>query len=505
MNRLWSLLLLALLLCAGCARSETGSGIRSAVATTTFPPPPGPATAVTIVELAQEPAAFEGQYVWVTGAYRSPPLLVCEGLPRPSPDGWALADGDEAIAAGGFNDLLRSLISDGTTMTVEGRWQKWTGPVGCGKTAGVEEIWYLAVQTVVEPHPLVRATPAPGAIGPTAIAGAPTLSPGATILPTPTGATQLSPSPATPATATPALPAGSPTGSPAPYPGTTQTATVTPAATPAPGTPATGTPQATITGTVTTATATVASGSRGTPAPTATETGAERVDRGDLTFQPLLGNQADFSPLALEVARLERDEEHLWRVEVQAGDLITASVGARPDRDMVLQLRDPAGNLLVTQNEGGAGEVETIAGHTAASTGDYQIVVREAALNDGDYAVLYLNSGYADYYRYEIAGVLGPNGTANAAMPEDTDYLWLFTADARDTISITVSPNDSTNPVLNLLDPAGNLIYQYIDDAGPGQSELILNATLADSGLYILHVGEAAYAASSYRVTVSGN
>src|SRR5690606_12333742 len=129
------------------------------------------------------------------------------------------------------------------TITVDGRWLQWTGPVGCGKTAGVEEIWYLAVQNVVEPHPLVRATP--GTV--TAVAGAPTALPGATApataLPSPTGVTPLSPASATP-TPTLAAPAGTATGSPEPYPGATQTATVTPAGTPGTGTP--GTPQVTL-------------------------------------------------------------------------------------------------------------------------------------------------------------------------------------------------------------------------------------------------------------------
>lgn len=498
MNRLWSLLLLALLLSAGCARSGPGSGIRAGVSVATFPPPPGPAANVTIAQLSEEPAAFEGQYVRVAGAYRRPPLLVCEGLPRRSPDGWALSDGDLTIAAGGFNDLLRSLLPEGAPLTVEGRWQQWTGPAGCGKTAGVEEIWYLAVQTIVEPQPLVRATAAPGTAAPTPIAGVPTAAPAPA---SPTQATPLSPNPTTAVTPTPFVPSGSPTATPGLTPVITQTATVALTGTP----PTTGTPQATITGTVTTATATAETGTPGTPVATATETGGEVVDRGELAFRPLLGNQANFSPLALETARLEREEEHLWRVEVQAGDIITASAGGRPDRDLVLQLRDPAGNVLVTQDEGEQGEVETIAGYTAASAGDYQIIVRESNLDDGEYALLYLNSEYADYYRYEIAGTLGANGSANATMPADTDYLWLFMADAGDTISITVSPNDSSNPILNLLGPEGNLLYQYIDDAGPGQSELILNAALTDSGLYILHVGEDQYTASSYRVTVSGN
>ena len=142
MNRLWSLLLLALLLCAGCARSGSGSGIRSGVSMDSFPPPPGPPATVTIGELVEEPAAYEGQYVRVTGAYRRPPLLVCEGLPRHSPDGWALAEGEATIGAGGFNELLRSLLAEGTTITVDGRWLQWTGPVGCGRRRR-EEIWYL--------------------------------------------------------------------------------------------------------------------------------------------------------------------------------------------------------------------------------------------------------------------------------------------------------------------------------------------------------------------------
>jgi hypothetical protein len=509
MNRLLSLLLLALLMSAGCARSETGSGVLAGVPAPTFPPPPAPAATVSIDELVAEPAAYAGQYIRLSGQYRRLPLPVCEGLPRLSPAGWQLAGGEEAIAAGGFDGLFRSLVVEGLTVTVEGRWLQWTGPFGCGKTAPVEALWYLAVQSVVEPQPLVRVTlTPPRGVAPTAVAGLPTVAPSpttsGTALASPTGITAVTPGPATPTIRVPTVTAATTVTR---LPTATGAAPLTATATIS-GTSPSGTLPPTITGTPPTVTATGqprATGTPGTPQATATGTSGDIVDRGALTFRLQLGDPAAFSPIALEVDRLDAETAHRWRVQVEAGNVITASVAAQPDRDVVLQLRDPAGNVLVNANENGAGEVETIAGYVAPNAGDYQLIVQETSLNDGSYALLYLNSGFADYYRYEIAGVLSASGSAGADMPDNTDYLWLFMADAGDTVSITVSPNDASDVILNLLGPEQDLLYEYIDDAGSGQSELILNAALQDSGLYVLHVGEYQFARAAYSVTVSGN
>lgn len=500
MNRLRSLLLLSLLLVVGCARAGEGSGLLVRASVPTFPAPPGPAAIVSVTELAEEPAAFAGQYVQVTGQYQPPAVIVCDGELRRSPAMWTIEEGETAIEAGGFEELLNVLLPRQATLTVAGRWLYWQGPAGCGKSAPVREVWYLAVQEIVDPHPLVRATlvPTDGVI-PTSVVDArlPTSTPSPSPSPT---STATSP-PGGTTTATPALLPSPTTGTGTPSP--TATAAVTATATLTATITRGGTAEPTATLEPSAATATAEAGP--TPQATATETSGTTLDRGTLSFEPVLGNPANFSPIALELDELGEDEIHRWTFDARAGEVITASVAAQPDRDLVLQLRDFAGNVIITQNESGTSDVETIGAYAIPSEGTYQLTVHEVNGAGAYYALLYLNSEYSQYYNYEIAGVLPRNGSRTASMPENTDYLWLFVATGGSTVTITVAPSDATDPILNLLNPDRNLLFEYVNDRGPGQSEIILNARLEDSGLYILHVGEDQYAASNYRVTVSGN
>jgi hypothetical protein len=461
-----------------------------------FSPPPGPAAVVTVTELVDDPRAFAGQYVQVTGQFRPSIVLVCDGLPRHSPVGWMLADGSAVIGAGGYDALIRSLLPEELTITVTGRWQRWEGPVGCGKPAPIQELWYLAVHEVVEPQPLVRVTlTPPGGATATAVA----------IAPLPTSTRQASPTPTvTPDAEAPVSPA--PSGDAYPGPGLdaptlTATETLTSTATATVSRGGTSQPTSTLTPADATATAAVQT----TPQATATETSDTIVDRGALSFAERLGDPLYFSAIALEQDELDAAQAHRWEIEARAGDVITVSGAAQAERDIVLQLRDSAGNILVTENSTGTGQVEVIRDYEVPVDGSYAVVVREATGSGGYYSVIYLNSEFENYYEYVIAGVLPRNGSSTATMAEKTDHLWLFVANGGNTISITVAPSNSTDPILNLLNPEGELILEYVNDRGPGQSEIILNLQLTDSGLYILHIGEDEYAASNYSVTISGN
>ncbi len=497
MNPLRSLLLLALLLLAGCARAETtgGSGLLARAPAPTFPPPPGPAALVTVAELAAEPESYAGQYVQVAGQYQPPAVIVCDGQWRRSPASWVITDGESALEAGGYENVLVSLLPPQAELTVRGRWQRWEGPIGCGKAAPTRTVWYLSVQEIVEPQPLVRPTPA-GAVA-AATVGPDTRPPTSTPAPSPLPTS----APTAGAGATPTA-----TGSLAPTPATgtaAATAIISPTTTLTATIPGGGTVTPTGTVAVGTVTATLEAGA--TPQATATEPGGALVNRGDLSFEPLFGNPANFSPLALEVDELGAGEIHRWVVEVGAGDVITASVAAEPERDVILELRDFAGNLLLAQDESGAGAVESIESFSVPDSGAYYLSVYEASGANAYYALLYLNSDYEQYYNYELAGVLPRNGSQTATMAADSDHLWLFVATGGSTVTVTVAPSDGTDPILNLLSPERVLLFEYVNDRGPGLSEILLNVQLEDSGMYVLHVGEDRYAASNYRVTVSGN
>lgn len=229
---------------------------------------------ISFSELNEDPSVFRGQRIQVSGRYTpvSPPECPDHNGP---PIRWSLVADELQLNAIGFENLLR-LLKDGTEMTVTGIWSAYHGPVGCGKGPPDGTVWFLAVDRILEPNPLLSGS------GPvvTVITGGPlpTLSPFETvegITPTPTTelivteeitltATlpsiippSISPTPeGTILPVTPLLTPGTPsgiTGTP-PFSGTPdETSTIDPSITPVvtegpPGTPTPGFPTSTPSG-----------------------------------------------------------------------------------------------------------------------------------------------------------------------------------------------------------------------------------------------------------------
>ncbi|MCA9934851.1 MAG: hypothetical protein KC415_13045 [Anaerolineales bacterium] len=207
---------------------------------------------VTFDQLNNDPASLLGQRIRVTGDFAriSPPNC----LPYSGPTfRWGLVADALQLNARGFEPIVR-LVPEGTSMTIEGIWQRYVGPLGCGKEPAVETVWYLEVTQIVQPNPL------PNFGGTLVDAGADglTVEPGEL---TPT-VPSLSP---TEDGAEPTAVAGTPTPSTTPTASATPTITPTPDATAGTATPtASATPTGTLLPTVT--------GTPPTPTPTSTAT-----------------------------------------------------------------------------------------------------------------------------------------------------------------------------------------------------------------------------------------
>jgi hypothetical protein len=206
------------------------------------------ATSIGFAELNADPALHRDKRIQVTGAFTPVEPATCLDHNGP-PIRWSLVADELQLNAIGFEDVLNQ-VSPGIELTVTGIWRVYQGPVGCGKEPPDETVWYLQVDRIVEPNPLV------GSGGPalTVVAGTqqsgqtlldndPTSTPGLTVTPTVeslgtvpiTAGTTVSTPPLT-VTATLTLPATTP------LPGLSPTSSVTP--TPSPTTGA-GTPPAT--------------------------------------------------------------------------------------------------------------------------------------------------------------------------------------------------------------------------------------------------------------------
>ena len=210
----------------------------------TFTPPAatltGELAVLTFAELNADPDAYRDRRIQVAGDFASVPPPTCTPHAGPSIR-WSLVAEELQLNAVGFENVLR-LLAEGTPMTVTGIWRLYSGPAGCGKAPPDANVWFLAVDQIVEPNPLFGE----GGAMLTVVAGSPlaTLPPLDLTVPT--------------ATATPTLTATVPLAPPdAPL-------ATTPAVLPTIGAAATATP---------TTTATLATpGTAGTPTPTPTPT-----------------------------------------------------------------------------------------------------------------------------------------------------------------------------------------------------------------------------------------
>jgi hypothetical protein len=515
------LILLAAFLSLSACFAESASPTATATATNTAVPIAAEPIPLTLEELAANPDAYQNQPLRLSGRYTPRPRLVCAGETHRSPAAWGLVSGEVLAYAGGL-DQLRQLLPRDLDMTVEGVWRRWEGPVGCGKAAQQEEIWYLAVNEIISPSPISRVTLTPTAGGGDLIArvtpgasqptATPTGLPAATPVPSPTAillaSATPSPSPTVaPETPTPttavsatvtatatitggltATPTATPTGpSPTPDPAQpTATATATPSRTPTP------TPdddddedEATATPAQTNATATTTR----TPFPSATPDDAITIVEKGL-----------FEDQFLAADRVGENEAHSWVLDVAANATLSVTVGA-PAADARLQLLDGDGAVLATQDDTGSGELETLT-YTVADAAQYELRVRMADNVAAEYVMMLI---YDSSYFFLLQGFISYGDSETADLVAGTDHFWHFVGSSGDEVSIFVVPNDDADPFLQLYGVEAETISSFIDQGGAGEAESLEEFALPADGVYSIHVGEFDYGAAQYQISVVKN
>jgi len=492
MRRFVWLLLSLLLLLAACRGRAGGAPTPFPTAAATPSPTASGPIALTVTELAAAPGLYLDALVQVTGAFRKQPLLVCEAEPFRSPATWGLGEEGLLVLAGGYDQQVRDLLPEGLLMTAEGRWQRWEGLVGCGKSAVNREVWYLNVGRILSPSPLTQVTLTPGGPG-TAVAEVPTLEGEPPLAPTedfsfPTPLPEENPTeeatfpvddfPAPTAELLPTLPSTT-------LESELPTASVTVALSGTPGTPTTGTP--TITGTPPTATPTVT----GTP-PTATPTTPSGP--GQIITK---GSWDDFYE-GFVVTTLAAGTTDRWDQEVFEGESYTIYVIAAQPADIVVSLLREDQTIINRQNTAAPGVPEIIDPTNITGAGNFQIHVATASGVAADYAIL---SGTDEEFPTSIAGyiTLGTPRTG-VQMPEGASHYWFFTATAGDQVTIVLDPTNG-DFYFDLYDADGESI-DSMDDGGEGETET-LTATLAASGLYAISLAEIDGIATTYTLSVT--
>lgn len=484
--------LIVLLLLAGCGRAEDPDSL---IAGGTFAPQYTQVQVVTLEQLAANPTAYQDQLIQISGQYQRLPRLACvDATPRKGPATWALSNGELLAQAGGFDMQVNSLLPAGLDMTVEGTWRYWEGLVGCGKLSDETKLWYLDVSNIVSPRPLVQVTLTPAGVA--AITGDEvTLTPTTTATPTPgAAATEIGSSPpgpiGPPAVATDQPPTPEGTATPAGYPApgditATPTVTVTASGLPLTGTLPAGTPSNEATPTVTN---TPPPGASLTPTPSSTPAG-----------EPTIAEQGDAEVQSLIVETMNANESHSYTLAIAASTSLTISLVMPPEFDPKLKLLNPAGGVVLDQNNSPAGEVERVNG-VLLESGTYELIISEAANRETPYALTLQDD---ESFNLHFQNPLTYGDVDNTVMrPNSIDY-WHFYGRAGDSVTISTVPNDQSDLLFLVMDPQlEDVTDDYVDERGQGQPEQI-TLTLPVDGLYTIQVEEYAYGEADYLIRLT--
>jgi hypothetical protein len=493
----YSLALIILLLLASCSQRDTSTPETVTPFTTVGAmarAPVGEPIAISLAHLAANPGLFEGSNLQLSGKYQPLPRLICERGAYPSPATWGIVGEDLMANATGLDQQLRQLLEEGQEITVEGRWLRYSGPVGCGKSAPVQEIYYLSVNRIVDPHPLARAT--------SESAGLPTEPSTIVELPaTPTlSVTETLPGLVETATLEPTMTVPSPTFISSPtQPGATATAdpNATPSLVPS---PLTTTPSGTgtaVTGTITTTptiTGTPVDGSatpgRGTASPGATVTPSDQ--------DPNLKGHLDYEDLVM--SSLQSGAVDSWTITIDSSDFLTVTVAPASSANMILSVLDASGQIIVDrQNQSPAGEVETIANLSLMEPGSYQIHIATDPAEQTNYALMVMDSRS---YSFDFRGTLIPGAQRTDSLPEDNDHFWFFSASDSETINLRVTPYEDADAYVELYGPDGSRLLT-LDDNDSGEAEILDNHSILATGMYGIRVGEFDFAAMSYQIILN--
>lgn len=483
---------LLLLIVLACSLGIIGCGERTTASPTPFPtsgptttPPVTGPVVLSVTDLMSAPGLYLDAEVQLTGLLRKQPLIVCDSDFHPSPAGWGLAEEGVLALAGGFEQQIRSLLPDDLAMTVEGRWRRWEGTVGCGKQAQRQEVWYLDVSRILSPSPItqVTLTPASG-IEIAAITDTPAPELQQTTDPFPVETPLFEETPSIPETTEEPETVASPTVDP--FDDNQTTVVPTLAATTGIGVVPGTTPGANLTVTPTSTIDPLASGtptatldpSQPTPTSTATSPASGQVvSKGDL-FDVM---EADFL-----VSNLAGGTIDSWTLDVFEDESLFVYVIAPPSADIILSLLVGGQPIINRQNTAPPGSPEVINNPALQGEDQYEIQVMTNGGVSTDYALLLYTDPDSPV---TIAGFL-TSGTPRSSvqMPAGAYQYWFFMGNAGDQLTALLTPLGQEDPALYLFDSTGQEITG-VDDGFEGEEEII-EETLETSGMFALMVEE---------------
>ena len=184
-----------------------------------------------------------------------------------------------------------------------------------------------------------------------------------------------------------------------------------------------------------------------------------------------------------------------WSLTLESGDIVIIAMDAVDNLDTYLELQDPSGNVLITNDDGGEGFNSRILVQVPRS-GTYTIIARGFSGDTGGYTLS------VEDISASLQGTLRYNRTiSDSISQEDEVDLWTFEGEAGDIITVTMEGPGSLDPYLTVYNEEFVQIAAD-DDGGAGTDAATFFSMLPDSGTY--YVSASAFnGTGQYTLTVN--
>ncbi len=187
------------------------------------------------------------------------------------------------------------------------------------------------------------------------------------------------------------------------------------------------------------------------------------------------------------------DESDQFPFAGQAGEAVTITLQSQGDLDGILAVLDASGGEIARSNSGGAGGAEIV---TAILRDDGTYVARVRGATDspdgmGAYTLTL-------HRTEELSDGQSVDGSIDVAGTVDRFPL---VGQAGAAVTVTLTPDDGLNGLLEMIDPAGARIEQ-VDSGGNGQTESI-TAILPIDGTYVVSVRGSPGSTGSFTVQMN--
>jgi hypothetical protein len=178
--------------------------------------------------------------------------------------------------------------------------------------------------------------------------------------------------------------------------------------------------------------------------------------------------------------------DNIWTFTADEGNFATISLTPEDENvDLTLTLIDPAGNVLLTVDDGYAGEAEVLRDIPLPESGTYLIEASEFFNEPGRYRLGLLLSDEAEF---ESGGLIEFGQEISAELVPDNRHSWFFQGTAGQEATVILTSLDETFDVILELRSPDDRPIAVLDEGFVGDAEIIAGQELPLTGQYAIIV-----------------